>query len=122
VETVEVEEVVGEEVVVVVMEVVVVVEEEVVVVVVLEVEEHSKNFHGVISMEKIKISHVIWSIIVSLHIHSFLLLCMIVFFCLSIISMVIFTCCDSNLGRGHSSRSYDNGRGDCHVRDGHYNI
>ena len=72
-ETVEVEEVVGEE-------VVVVVEEEVVVVVVLEVEEHSKNFHGVISMEKIKISHVIWSIIVSLHIHSFLFFCMIVFF------------------------------------------
>jgi len=47
VEEVEMEEVVEE---VVVMEVVVME--------VVEVEEHPKNFHGVISMEKIKISHV----------------------------------------------------------------
>lgn len=32
--------------------------EEVVVMEVVEVEEHAENFHGVISMEKIKISHV----------------------------------------------------------------
>jgi hypothetical protein len=72
-------------------------------------------------MEKIKMSHVVWSIIVSLHIHSFLLLCMIIV-CLSIISMVIFTCGDSNLGRGHRRRRNDNAGGDCHVGDGRYNI
>ena len=48
-----------------------VVKEVVVMEVVVEVEEHPKNFRGVISMEKIKISHVLWRIIVSLHIHSF---------------------------------------------------
>lgn len=37
----------------------------------MEVEEHPKNFSGVIYVERIKISHAIWSIIVSLHIHLF---------------------------------------------------
>ena len=37
----------------------------------MEVEEHPKNFSGVIYMERIKISHAIWSVIVSLHTHLF---------------------------------------------------
>ena len=92
VEVVEMEEV--EEVEEVEMEEVEVVTE---VLVVVEVEEHPKNFHRVISTEKIKISYALWSIIVSLHFHAFLLLCVIVV-CLSIISMVIFDCGNSNSG------------------------
>jgi len=109
----EVEEVEMEEVEEVEMEEVEVVTE---VLVVVELEEHPKNFHRVISTEKIKISFALRSIIVSLHFHSFLLLCVIVV-CLSIISMVIFDCSNSNSGRGRIRHCDDCGGGDCYGRD-----